>query len=299
MVPAALLDALPAHTTFQHRSDGFQLNVPATLADDGEALAIIRVRDRVRPMVAVGAIVAGVRRELGFSAPKPARATAVVTREAECAALHHVIEGERCCSIGLVYGDDFYRVIIGTGDQVMSTAVQHVVERLTTDLPLGLAYRRRRWYAYVPPPGWGGQIRHRMIAEWMAPRFPNERALLTVFPARPFSETPAGAMDRHLHEMSWGGYVSESVEAPQLITPSERLSGVRWKLVGAWLDGVRTFTDVIALHDGTFLYMVRLDHEGQKPEAHLAVLDGVIRSIRPVPPLIAAPSQSALAFVVE
>jgi hypothetical protein len=299
MLPAALLDALPAHTTFQHRSDGFQLNVPASLSGNDVPLAMVRVRNRVRPMVPVGAIFAGVRRELGFSPPEPRREQAIVTRDAECAAIQHITEGERCLSIGVVFGEDFYRLILGTGDQVMAIAVQHVVDRVTTDLSLGLAYKRRRWYSYAPPPGWGGQIRHRLVAEWMAPRFPNERALITVFPARPFTDTPAGAMDRHLHEMSWGGYVNESMEAPLMVTISERLSGVKWRLVGAWLDGVRTFTEVVFLQDGTFMYMMRLDHEGQNPEGHIAVLDTMVASVRPIPALNVAPSQSALAFMVE
>ena len=105
--------------------------------------------------------------------------------------------------------------------------------------------------------------------------------------------------DRHLHEMGWGGYTMASVQEPEIITLSERLAGVRWSLVGAWLDGSRTFTEVVALHDGMFLEMIRLDHDGHLPEAHCAVLDTVVKSVRPIPPLRVAPSQSALAFMVE
>jgi len=299
MIPSTLLDALPARTTFQYRSDGFQLNVPSSLSGSSVPLAMVRVRDHVRPIASAGSIFAGVRRELGFSSPEPTVTTAVVTREAECAAVHNLIEGERCLSLGVIFGDDFYRLIIGLGDQVMATAVQHLVERVTTDLPLGLAYRRRRWYPYAPPQGWGGQLRHRLVAEWMAPRFPSERALLTVFPARPFSDTLAVAMERHLHELGWGGYVNESMEPPQLISISERLSGMRWRLVGAWRGGARTFTEVVFLRDEAFLYMMRLDHGGQNPEAHVAALDGVVHSIRPIPPLGVARPRSARAFMVE
>lgn len=299
MLPAPLLEALPAHTTFQHRSDGFQLNVPATLSGSSKPRAMIRVRDFVRPIASVATIIAGVRRELGFSPPEPQGQRAVLTREAECAALHHVVEGERSCTLGLVYGDDFYRLIIGLGDQVMATAVQQLVERLTVELPVGLAYRRRRWYPYAPPLGWAGRLRHRLVAEWMAPRFPNERALLTVFPARPFSDPPSVAMERHLHEMGWGGYIEESMEAPELVTVSERLTGARWRLVGAWEGRARTFTEVVVLQDETFVYMLRLEHEGQSPDAHVAVFDGVVHSVRPIPASAARPSQSALAFMVE
>lgn len=269
MLPAALANALPGDARRIDRHDGFRLDLGA--------LGRIEVRERRRPLRSVMTILRGLAAEIG-------RGTTVgqierhVTREGEHAAVA-VLSGTGSRTFaGVVFGDDFYRLIIAGGGEVDAIA-----RRIVLELPLGLAHRRRRWYGYVPPVEWGCLRRHTFIAEWIAPEFPREHAMITLFPARPAGESRAGALDRHIYEMGWGGYTSSSVEGPETVTTASQLGGVRWQLVGTWLDGARTHTDVVLLSDNTFFYWMRLDHDGESTQARRDVFAAVVASVEPIP----------------
>lgn len=283
MLPAVLANALPPGARRVDRHDGFRLDLGP--------LGRVEVRERRRPQESVGRILRGLAAELG-------RGTMVgpierlVTREGESAAVALLSGDGATMFAGVVFGDDFYRLVIAGGDDVVSIA-----RRIVLELPLGLAHRRRRWYGYVPPADWGCLRRHTFIAEWIAPGFPGEHAMITMFPARPAGESGAGAFDRHLHEMGWGGYKSMSVEGPAKVHTASQLGGVRWQLVGAWLDGARTHTEVVLLSDDTFFYWMRLDHDGDASEAHRDLFSAVVDSVEPVPP--ARPSDKNLNLVID
>ena len=278
MIPASLLATIPTDARYEQRPDGFAFAFPS-------GWTRLRVRERNVPVRAARQVFEAVRLGLGLSTS--GHATTIedrVTREGEHAAIMELVEGERRCTFGITYGDHFYRIVVGrTDDAARAPSIAEAARRFTLELSLGLASLRRRRFRYTPPPGWSAVSRHGLITEWFAPGFPTDRALLTVMSARPFMDTPSSATERNLHEMTWGGYQRETLEGPAVVLVSDHLQGVAWKLVGAWSDGARTHTDVVILNDGTFVYVLRLDHDGSRTEEHRATFDAVVRSIRPIP----------------
>lgn len=260
MLDLGLLRTLPPGARYQRRADGFAIGLP-----EGGS---VWLRERVRPLRAAAEIFADVRRELGLPPRPPGPITRLISHEGELGAWDEA-------GIGVIFGDDFYRVVAGRADPAL-------LRRFTVELPLGLAHRRRRLYGYQPPTGWAGRLRHRLIAEWLAPGYPGEPARITVFPARPFGETAAGELDRQLHELTWDGYQREAIAGPDVIATTAPLTGVGYQVAGTWMDGRRSLTDVVLLQDGAFSYCARLDHTGVDPQRHRAVLAALVHSIQPV-----------------
>ncbi len=274
MIPLGLLDALPADARMIERADGFRLELGA--------IGRLDVRERRRPLRAARAILDEIAAELGGG--EVGAIERAITGEGEHAALAAIRGATAVTSVAIVFGDDFYRLVLAGP---CGPALDPIARRIALELPLGLAQHRRRWYGYTPPPGWGSLRRHTLITEWLAPAFPAARAMITMLPARPVAESEAGVLDRQLHEMRWQGYRSDAVVGPERVTTRAQLEGVRWSLVGAWLDGARAHTEVVVLSDDAFWYWMRLDHEDADPEAYRGVFAAVVDSVEPVPRLTA------------
>lgn len=277
MLTVELAAALPPGASLTELPDGFALSLGAN--------GTLVVRDRQRPLRSARVVIDQL---LAAQALPPAGATAtlerVQTTEGELGAVALVGAGHEARWIGLTFGDDDYRSVIASpGTNLASAAaLGDLARRILVELPSGRAHARRRWYEYTPPAGWGCIRRHHLITEWLAPNFPRERALLTIFPARPVNESAAGELDRRLHEMRWGGYVLDSMEGPTA-HKSSVLGGVKWRLVGRFGADAPQATDVVLLVDQAFSYMLRFDHDGLDAAPRASLLDAVIDSIRPIP----------------
>jgi hypothetical protein len=259
---------------------------------------VLRVRDRLRPVRPAAGVLVDVFAELGL-ADAPRRPARLVTREGELAALDGAERGDRAAAAGVVLAGDWFRLVVGVAAADRATALGGLVRRLIAELPLGVAWRRRRLFDYAPPPGWSGRRRRRLIAEWLAPGYPDERAMLTVFPARPFGETAAGELDRQLHELTLGGFHLASRAPCEHLVADAGLRGVSERLEGTWMDGARATLDVVLLADGAFTYLVRLDHDGTRARAHRAVLETLVRTITPLPPPASGPALDVYGHLVD
>jgi hypothetical protein len=264
----------------------------------------IRIREGVRPLRTAAAIIRhrllaeGVRpvvQELGPIEP-------LITRQGEYGVLQSssgLRHGQPFFqTTGVIFGDDFYTSIEGeTPDPEAAPRFRQAVSELTLHYGIGQAFLRRRRYRYSPPPGWQAYTRQ-LIAEWQAPNYPSEMALITVFPARPIGETLPGALDRVLHEMSWFGYRNERLEEPEPALTEYGLEGVSWKTIGAYEDGVRMFTQIVVFQDPQFLYVLRLESSPDDHEAYRSTFESVLQTVQPVPQppklTVAAPQRANL-----
>lgn len=203
------------------------------------------------------------------------------TRDGDPAALLGVASAARHGLLGVAFGDDFYRLVIGhTTDVTRAGEIAACVRRLTLEMSLGLGDDRRRRFRYTPPAGWRSLARHGLITEWFALGFPSNPTMITVFPSSPMRELPSRAFDRNMHEMRWSGFTETSQSGPfPLVVP--RLHAEEKRLVGTW-RGAPAHIDIVLLHDNTRTYMMRLDHDGTRSDENRATLHALAASVQPI-----------------
>jgi hypothetical protein len=277
MIPVALLRSLPPGTRYEARADGFELALSGASS--------VRVRERLRPLIPAASAFAAARAAHGLPCPDPgARVTELVTNEGELAALDHARIGATAVATGVVFGDDFFRLVSGHArDAAAGPELGDLVRNLTVALPLGLAYLRRRLYRYAPPAGWAPRGRPGLVTEWLAPGYPHEAARLTVFPAYPRREPPTATLERLGRQMSSAGFEPETDEEAARASVG-RMTESRLRLVARPAGGPSAHAELVALGDASFVYLLRLDHGGAAPELHRAALAGVIADLQPIPP---------------
>jgi hypothetical protein len=237
----------------------------------------IEVHERIAPLRRARAIFDAA---LGVTTSVPIRE--YLTKEGEHAAMLGVASTSRHALLGVVYGDDSYRLVVGhTSDVARAGEIATCVRQLTLELPLGLGEDRRRRFRYTPPSGWRSLSRHGLITEWFAPRFPLDPTRITVFPSSPIREVPSRTFDRSMYEMQWGGFVPSSTLGPFPLAMTQ-LDAVQLQLGGAWHDGVRAEITIVVLHDNTRTYVMRLDHDGSRTDENRETLYALARSVRPI-----------------
>ncbi len=261
---------LPDSARFEALPQGFAFvfDDPTTRIDVHERLSPLR---RAREIF-----------DAALGAPTTVPFRECATREGEPAALLGVASSARHALVGIAFGDDSYRLVVGhTTDVARAGEIAACVRRLTLELPLGLGEDRRRRYRYIPPTGWRSLTRHGLITEWFAPKYPSNPTTITVFPSSPMRELASRAFDRSMHEMRWNGFVEHTRSGPFALA-APRLHTEALHLVGARRDGKAAHIDLVLMHDNTRVYMLRLDHDGTNAEAHRAVLHAVARSVQPL-----------------
>jgi hypothetical protein len=204
------------------------------------------------------------------------------TRDGEPAALLGIASNARHGLLGIAFGDDSYRLVVGhTTDVTRAGEIAACVRRLVLELPLGLGDERRRRFRYSPPAGWRSLTRHGLITEWFAPKFPSNPTMITVFPSSPMRELPSRAFDRNMHEMRWSGFAETSKSGPFTLSVPQLLAE-EMHLVGTWRDGKPAHIDIVVLHDNARMYMLRLDHDGTRTDENRAVLHALAASVQPI-----------------
>ncbi|MFN0253377.1 MAG: hypothetical protein ACKV2T_41285 [Kofleriaceae bacterium] len=261
---------LPADAHFEATSDGFAF----VFADPTTR---IQVYERLVPLRGAREIF-----DAALGAPTTIPYRECLTRAGEHAALLGVATTARHGLLGVAYGDDSYRLVVGhTTDVTRAGDIAACVRRLTLELPMGLGDDRRRRYRYSPPAGWRSLTRHGLITEWFAPKFPSNPTMITVFPSSPLRELPSRAFDRNIHEMRWGGF-SERSSAGPLALAMPQLQAEEMHFVGTWRDGAPAYVDLVVLFDTARTYIVRLDHDGTHTDEYRAVLYDLARSVQPI-----------------
>jgi hypothetical protein len=166
------------------------------------------------------------------------------------------------CALGVVVGDDHIALVDGRTLRVEARPeLRERVETLARSFCLGLGSDRWRRYFYASPFGWQGLERPRADV-WLAPGFPRNSGMISVFQARPELPSRPIAQHRRLFEdltSEWG--------APEEARSIATKSGLAGETVTfqATFNGNRRRAANVGFADGRYVYFMRLETD----EAHL------------------------------
>jgi hypothetical protein len=248
---------------------------------DGSS-STMRIRARQAPVRPAPVVIATLVEELRIAAPIVGTYEPFVTVEGEYGSAVRIAATNAAgapveLAVAVLFGDDWITTIEGIASPENIASVAATVRELARTYSLGLGELRRRRYRYSAPAGWSARSRG-LIDEW---RPVDANTCITVFPARPLSETVAGAVDRALHELVIDGFVATSDRESPLATARFR-TGIARAVVGA-RGGETVHHDVAVLRDDRFFYVCRLE---SRPDAHIAnraVFAKLVESIEPLP----------------
>ena len=217
---------------------------------------------------------------------EPAR---LVTAEGEYAALV-VIEGTREGSparriVGAVFVEDFVAVL----DVIALVPARFAFfERQARELLLRASFglgARRRYFFYMPPPGWQA-LPAGAVASWYPPDFPANRSTLVVLPATPTTVTPGELGELLRRELASGLDGTDAQAAPEAIRTSGGVAGVLVRVAGTRAAGDREpmFREAAAFVVPPHLYLFRLESSVPARAVELdALLRAVAGSFKPLP----------------
>jgi len=262
-------------------ADGIGLFPP-----EGRSRGGVRIRDRRRPLHAAKDLVDDLMVEMNLPGLSRSPIERITTAEGEYAALVTIFGTNGASferNLGFIFGDDFYTQI----DAITTVAsdlpfFRKATRELAFYYSIGLGELRRRRYYYEPPAGWMGYPRG-LITEWCPPGFPNHKASISAFPARPVVETPAGLLDRTLHELNWFGFRRTQVDEAAPIFNRHKLAGLIWRAAGTYEDGPLIHHDIAAFQDDRFYYVARLESTPPRLEEDRNTFQLVVDSIEPLP----------------
>lgn len=188
---------------------------------------------------------------------------------------------ERRRNAGVVWGDEWMSTI-----DARCASPQHfdlfagIVEHLLASLALGLGADRFRRFLYTPPPGWSGLQRFRCDV-WLAPDFPINHGIISVFHARPEGESRARMQHHRLFEELTIEYGARRGEPQPIQTRSGMVGEVA---TYATLSGFGEVSDVqhagnVVFSDGRHHYLLRLEtsalHRAVNTEVFLRLVESV------------------------
>lgn len=259
----------------------------ALLPPEGRTQGLIRIRDRRRPLRSAQRLVTTIAAEMklpGLTVSPIERLTTCEGEYAALATISGVIQNqpfER--NLGFLFGDDFYTQIdANTTTPSKFEFFRKATRELSYFYSLGLGELRRRRFYYDPPPAWNGLPRG-LITEWHPDAFPDRRSAIAVFPARPVVESPAGVLDRALHELSWSGFTKTGIDEALPLMTRNRLAGLLWRATGAYANGPVHHQDIVALQDDRFFYVARLESTDANLADDRAIFGALVESIQPIP----------------
>ena len=258
---------------------------------EGETVASIYVRERVRPLEPIKHVIRRVQQAL---APRmDVQTTSDIeqfeTLEAEHGALV-IMTGTSKTSghpfeyaVGFVFGDDFYdRIDAYFAAPDKAAQYRKLTRDFIADYRLNLGDNRQRRFYYAPPPGWQGRGRG-LLAQWFTFDFPKRPSQILVSAARPKAAVEASVM---ASVMVQHRVANLRIERSQIEVLSHPL-GMEAYLHHAHGRFPRgsPVTDLFsaALTDKQFVYSVRLETTAEWLEADRAVLVELAQSIRAVP----------------
>jgi hypothetical protein len=266
-------------------ADGIVLYPPG-----GRATGGIRIRDRVRPLRPVRQLVGesmaaaeGALRDQTLGALER-----VTTLEGEYGAIVPVQARRRADDrsiarwLGFVFGEEFYAQVDGIIEEsdAAPSFAEHVRE-VVLRTSLGLGEIRRRRFLYTPPRGWQALVRA-LSSDWIAPAYPRDPGVITVFHAKPVVASPTALFERMLREDLPAGFAGDSA-APVVLRTRNGLAGEIISLAGRYPGSPARWFDLAVLTDPRFLYLVRLDSGQPGLESHRVVHRELVESIVPLP----------------
>jgi hypothetical protein len=251
----------------------------------GRDVAVIEYRERVRPLAKAGAIVRRFLAERAFRCSElPDVVERLTTVEGEYASQVTLAGDDRGrpaqCDLGIVFGDDFYARLAAI---CYRSELYDELTKLVHDLVVGdvhvLGMRRRR-FEYAPPRGWQPIVRG-FVTDWLAPEYPRDAVLLTVYPANPLALAPA-----KLVAMLLGANRPDARFDRQTVVPLRTSVGLAGELGdAAVVVGERRLVKLCAvLHDTRFAYALEATAGTDDQLAtHRADLEHVFDSVQPLP----------------
>lgn len=235
--------------------------------------AVIRYRERVRPLQTVAGILRDRAADTRFRATSVSPIESLVTAEGEYAAVVDVQgvldaapEGGSATTaartLGFVFADDWYSEVAGIAlREALVAPVKIWVRRLIHESQLMLGIRRRR-FVYEPPPGWYGYARLPLFMTWFPPEYPRDATSITVYPALP---APVGVDEApHFGMIPVGPPATAEVLAEVAArAPLEhgRLTGFCWELLVRDERGRNMQRSMVMLRDDRYLYVAYLDRD--------------------------------------
>lgn len=259
---------------------GIENGVVLQPPDGTQGAILVRHRQPLKTIAAIATVVEataiGGDRVRAIAAPRT-----LVTDEGEYGALlSFATTGgrERRRTIGVVYGDDWMSTVDGRcaapgGFEVF----EQLVERLTMSLALGLGSDRFRRYLYTPPAGWGGLSRFRCDV-WLAPGYPQNLGMISVFQARPEIETRARKQHHKLLEELGAEYGAQRSE-PQPILTRQGMAGQ----VVTYQTADGRHAGNVVFSDGRHMYLLRIESDATHRDENTDAFLRVVQSVQSVP----------------
>lgn len=256
---------------------------------DGPERAVIHYRERVRPLAPLHELAAAAYPDGAFLTAEAEPPEVLATMEGEHALLVTSRQPDRGRAaqrdLGLVLSEDFYSSIaalwLRPEDFAAGTAMVRDLLRADTQL---LGERRRR-FLYEAPAGWQARARG-LEAEWYPLAYPDDRAVITVWPATPLARTSAALLRASLEGRDQAaGFVTEGEHGPEPARSRAGLTGSAWVRLGHFPGQPRGACHLVALEDDRHLYAFRLETAGpDRQAAHAAALRQIVESACPLPP---------------
>lgn len=240
---------------------------------------VITYRERCRPLRKITDVVADLLAKdtaTRWDALPPVEA--LFTDEGEFAAFVRVTGTRDGASlelaVGVVYGDDFYSLLIASGANLWKVAR----DLLVADAHV-LGVRRRR-YVFTPPAGWAG-IAVLMHAIYLAPEFPARAGTISIYPAVPrkSGSTPAADALFALQSNPIIQFTGEPVAGAFELQNPNGLSG----RMQEFRDSTGRVRVVVVLEDLTYIYTMWLDTTSAHREADVELLRAIASSVKPLP----------------
>lgn len=259
--------------------NGVQLQPP-----DGAA-GVIQIRHR-QPLRSIAEVASylGTTTIGGAPTRMSAPPRAITTDEGEYGALlsFATTEGrERRRTFGLVWGDEWMSTIDARcASPELFDVFAQIVEHLLTSLSLGLGSDRFRRYLYTPPPGWSGMQRFRCDV-WLAPEYPRNAGIISVFHARPEVESRARTQHHRLFEELTAEFGARRGE-PIPVQTRAGMVGESATYGTAPGPDERHAANVV-FSDSRHAYLVRLESDPFHRDANTIAFARLVESIEAVP----------------
>lgn len=245
----------------------------------------VRAREPLRPLPQVLAecVAAGIG---GLPAELVDKPRVVGTNEGEFAALAELVaraEGRELRRyLGLVAGDEYAAIVDGRVARADEFArFADLVERMTLAHSMGLGSDRWRRFYYRPPRGWDGVARHRADV-WLAPDYPRNPGMITVFHARPERATRTTVQHARLFEDLTAEFGVTGPSEPTAIQTASGLMGQTVFFEGQTALGVRRVANA-GFADGRYAYVMRLETDDAHREVNTDAFVKVYRSVEALP----------------
>lgn len=262
--------------------DGGVMLLPA---DPSVGFLRIRHREALRPLAHVIADTLGPGLG-GLPAEVVGQPRVVGTDEGEFAVLVEIAarsaQKELRRYLGVIFGDEYLAVVDGRVARAPDfERFRDLVERLTLSHCMGLGGDRWRRFNYQPPRGWDGVGRHRADV-WLAPGYPRNPGMITIYHARPEQSTRPMLQHGKLFEELTTEYAAVGPSEPKAVQTDSGLVGQTVFFEARIGDQLRRAANV-GFSDGRYVYIMRLETDDPHKDVNTEAFTRVFRSVESLP----------------